>query len=575
MEQTFEFGKISEEFPIILKEVKKIVLDYDKESNYYKEIVESFTEDIKEIENQKLLTIAFIGQYNAGKSSIITALTGNKSIKIDSDIATDKTTDYAWNNVLLTDTPGLWTDRKDHDDITYKKIKESDLLIYCLSNELFDDIILENFNKIAFDEKYSNKMLLVINKMMRESGDYDELVKNYKESLNSSLKPHNLDEFPTCFIACQYYLEGVNENNEELKELSHFNDFVKLINIFIKEKGTWGKFSTHIHITISFIETFILSLSSKDNKKYFMLIDRTEKEVRFKKQSVYPRVTPLIIELSTTIISYSNYITNKIGVENIDFDKLQKEIEEKIKNDMEETKNKIQEVLNEINEELNEAIKKLFDSDLGKYVLDSINTQKLNINNVSLIDFTEIMSNFSSISNITEKVAGNVNNFIGVKDAGLILKAKDLASGNKAVEAVKNIGHFFGVKFQPWGAINIVKNIGNIAKVFGPILSAFSTALEFANFIADENNAKKLSSAKQDCYNEFSRVAKDVEKEFNSRLENYIKENFDDKILEKIKKLRAKIIDKEKTGDSSVLKLKEYKKKLENMLNYSSNNNIN
>lgn len=287
MEQTFEFGKTLEEFSKILEDSKEIVLNYDKESNYYKEIVESFTEDIKEIKNQKLLTVAFIGQYNAGKSSIITALTGNKSIKIDSDIATDKTKDYEWNNVLLIDTPGICTDRKDHDDITYKKMKESDLLIYYLSNELFGGIILENFNKIAFDKKYSNKILLVINKMMRDPGNYDELVKNYKESLNNSLKPHNLDEFPTCFIACQYYLEGINENDEELKELSHFNDFVKLINIFIKEKGIWAKFSTPIYRTISFIETFILSIYSKDNKELFILIDRTEKVVRLKKQSVY------------------------------------------------------------------------------------------------------------------------------------------------------------------------------------------------------------------------------------------------------------------------------------------------
>lgn len=568
MEQTFEFGKISEEFSNILEDSKKIV------SNYNNEIVESLAKDIEEIENQKLLTVALIGQYSAGKSTIISALTGNKSIKIDADIATDKTTDYAWNNVLLTDTPGLWTDRKDHDDITYKKIKESDLLIYCLTSDLFDDIILENFKKIAFEEKQKNKMMVVVNKMSMESGEYNELVENYKKSLNDSLEPYKIDEFPLCFIDAADYIEGVDENENELKELSHFNDFVKLINIFIKEKGIWAKFSTPIYRTISFIDNSILSISSKDNKEFLILVNRIEKEVRFKKQLSYNRIAPLIMELSSTIISYSNDITSKIGVENIDFDRVQKEIGVKIEKDIEETQNKIQEVLNEINEELNNTIKELFDSDLGKYVLDSINTQKLNINNVSLIDFTEIMSNFSSISDVTGKVAGSVKNFIGVKDAGLILKAKDLASGNQAVEIVKNIGHFFGVKFQPWGAINIVKNIGNIANFLGPILSIFSIGMEVANFVKDEENAKKLSRAKQDCYNEFSKISRDIEKQFNSQLESYIKEVFD-KILEQIKNLRANMIEEEKTSDSSVLKLKEYKKKLENMLNYSSNNNIN
>lgn len=563
MEQTFEFGKISEEFSKILEDSKKIV------SNYNNEIVESLAKDIEEIENQKLLTISFIGQYSSGKSTIISALTGNKSIKIDADIATDKTTDYAWNNVLLTDTPGLFTDRKDHDDITYKKIKESDLLIYCLTSDLFDDIILENFKKIAFEEKQKNKMMVVINKMSMESGEYSELVENYKKSLNDSLEPHKIDEFPLCFIDAADYIEGVDENENELKELSHFNDFVKLINIFIKEKGIWAKFSTPIYRTISFIDNSILSISSKDNKEFLILVNRIEKEVQFKKQLAYNRVSPLIMELSSTIILYSNDITSKIGVENIDFDSVQKEIGIRIKKDIEEYQVKIQEVLNEINGELNYTIKDLFDSDLGKYVLDSISDSKLNINNVSLMDFTEIISNFSSISDITGKVAGSVKNFIGVNNAGLILKAKDLASGNRAVEIVKNIGHFFGVKFQPWGAINIVKNIGNVANFLGPVLSIFSIGIEVSNFVKDEENSKKLSRAKQDCYNEFSKISRDIEKQFNNQLESYIKEVFD-KILEQIKNLRANMIEEEKTGDSSVLKLKEYKKQLEDMLNHSS-----
>lgn len=567
MEQTFEFGKISEEFSKILEDSKKIV------SNYNNEIVESLAKDIEEIENQKLLTISFIGQYSSGKSTIISALTGNKSIKIDADIATDKTTDYAWNNVLLTDTPGLFTDRKDHDDITYKKIKESDLLIYCLTSDLFDDIILENFKKIAFEEKQKNKMMVVINKMSMESGEYSELVENYKKSLNDSLEPYKIDEFPLCFIDAADYIEGVDKNENELKELSHFNDFVKLINIFIKEKGIWAKFSTPIYRTISFIDNSILSISSKDNKEFLILVNRIEKEVQFKKQLAYNRVSPLIMELSSTIILYSNDITSKIGVENIDFDSVQKEIGIRIKKDIEESQVKIQEVLNEINGELNDTIKDLFDSDLGKYVLDSISDSKLNINNVSLMDFTEIISNFSSISDITGKVAGSVKNFIGVNNAGLILKAKDLASGNRAVEIVKNIGHFFGVKFQPWGAINIVKNIGNVANFLGPVLSIFSIGIEVANFVKDEENARKLSKAKQDCYNEFSKMSKDIEEQFNNQLESYIKEVFD-KILEQIKNLRANMIEEEKTGDSSVLKLKEYKKQLEDMLNHSSNNNV-
>src|SRR5659263_360122 len=69
------------------------------------------TRILEEAGKSDLLKVVFVGQYSAGKSTIISALTGNRNIKIDADIATDKTTDYPWNGILLTDTPGLWTER--------------------------------------------------------------------------------------------------------------------------------------------------------------------------------------------------------------------------------------------------------------------------------------------------------------------------------------------------------------------------------------------------------------------------------------------------------------------------------
>ena len=559
--QTFEFGKISERISFIVDDTKKIVSAFDNES------VQKFAKDINEIQNQKLLTIAFIGQYSAGKSTIISALTGNKSIKIDADIATDKTTDYAWNNVLLTDTPGLFTEREDHDDITYKKIKESDLLVYCLTSDLFDDIILNNFNKIAFTELQKNKMMVVINKMSMEAGDYDTLVKNYKVTLNNSLRPNSFDDFPHCFIDAADYISGIDENEDDLIGLSHFNDFIKIINTFINEKGIWAKLATPIYKTISFIDNSILDLSSKDNKEFLMLVNRIEREVQVKKQMANNRVSTLIINLASTIINYSNDIINKIGVEKIDFDNIQREIEAKIKKDAEETQKQIESILDEVNEDLDNSIKDLFDSDLGKYVLEQLKTEKLNITNESITDFSKVMANFSTIKGITNTVAGQVKNFIGVAPKGgdMFLKAGNLAGGNQAVELVKNVGHFFGVKFQPWGAINLVKNVGNVVNILGPVLSVFSLGMEIAIFLQEESNIKKLAEAKQGCYNEFSNISKNIENQFTKQLNDYSKATFDT-VLNQIKDLRSNMISEEKSSNESVLKLKEYKKELENML---------
>jgi len=61
------------------------------------------------------LTVAFVGQYNAGKSTIIKALTGLENIPIDVNVCTDKVTAYDWNGIRLLDTPGIHAGYPEHD----------------------------------------------------------------------------------------------------------------------------------------------------------------------------------------------------------------------------------------------------------------------------------------------------------------------------------------------------------------------------------------------------------------------------------------------------------------------------
>jgi small GTP-binding protein len=149
-------------------------------------------EELKEYREQGILSVAFVGQYSAGKSTIISAITGRRDIHIDADIATDKTASYDWNGIKLIDTPGLFTDRKDHDEITYEAINKSDLLVFSLTYMLFDSLTAENFKKLAYEKGYRWKMMLVINKMSDEAGEETQKIVNYRSSLAEALKPYNI-----------------------------------------------------------------------------------------------------------------------------------------------------------------------------------------------------------------------------------------------------------------------------------------------------------------------------------------------------------------------------------------------
>lgn len=91
---------------------------------------------------EKPISIVFVGQFSAGKSTIIKALTGIEDIEIGEGIKTMETHSYDWNGIEVVDTPGIKTTiRPDHDEISYKAIARADMLVYVVTEELFDDLV--------------------------------------------------------------------------------------------------------------------------------------------------------------------------------------------------------------------------------------------------------------------------------------------------------------------------------------------------------------------------------------------------------------------------------------------------
>lgn len=127
------------------------------------------------------------------------------NIKIGAGVTTDRTTYYDWNGIKLIDTPGLWTSYKEHDEITETAIEKSDLLVFCITTELFDELKIAKFKEYAYDKHYQWKIILVVNKISIGVGTYFEQKDNYSQSLNKALYPQNINEFPVCFIDAKDY----------------------------------------------------------------------------------------------------------------------------------------------------------------------------------------------------------------------------------------------------------------------------------------------------------------------------------------------------------------------------------
>ena len=114
--------------------------------------------------------MAFAGEYSSGKSTIIKALTGDLGIETGEAITTSESTDYDWNGVLVTDTPGIYTGiRPEHDRRAKAAILESDLLAYVVTNELFNDEIGRNYRDLTVRMNKGHETVLIVNKMDRHA----------------------------------------------------------------------------------------------------------------------------------------------------------------------------------------------------------------------------------------------------------------------------------------------------------------------------------------------------------------------------------------------------------------------
>ena len=113
---------------------------------------------------------------------------------------------------------------------------------------LFDQPTADHFKELAFEEGYQNKILLLINKVNDEAGDIGERIEAYRDSIDKALKPHDARAFTQCYIDARDYLDGVDEDDQELIDESRFNAFKEALNQFVDRQGLMGKLETPVQI---------------------------------------------------------------------------------------------------------------------------------------------------------------------------------------------------------------------------------------------------------------------------------------------------------------------------------------
>ncbi|MCY4304132.1 MAG: 50S ribosome-binding GTPase [Aestuariivita sp.] len=492
-------------------------------------------------ETKAILTVAFVGQYNAGKSTIISALTGQEDVPIDADVCTDKVTAYDWNDICLLDTPGIHAGNQDHDDDTYQTIDRAHLLIFVITSELFDDVIGRHFRALMFDRKKEHETLLVVNKMGQSAGN-DEIM---RPDLEEVTKPLSLEKFRTTFIDALSFIEAQNETDPadrtQLLEIGAFDDFVAALNSFVDDRGLMGKISTPLFgmRTVAQESMALLAVDRPEERATLELLYRKRRAYNSSRTRLRDSLKGLVAAATSDIVLYGDEVAESIKPETT---------EARLKNHNENNQHRAGERWSQLEEdassvikgELNDLLRQLealdnsplarklidFQSNTAQSFDDETEKQGLEFERQvpTQVESSNLPSNVNKISKVGSAIAKSVTSWTTGTVTGAKIGSATAARGSQAHNIIYQVGKYFGVKFKPWGAIKVARTMGNVARFMGVVTSVLAVVGQVTEDKQQEKDRKRINELRDCIRVEYRKAVRVCEEDFWSRLDKFDEE---------------------------------------------------
>ena len=521
---------------LLLQKVKEVL-----ERVGYKE--SSLPTSVFDIE--KPISIVFVGQYSAGKSTIIRALTGIEDIEIGEGIKTMETHSYDWNGIEVVDTPGIKTTiRPDHDEISYKAIARADMLVYVVTEELFDDLIGQNFRKLLLEKDKAAEMILVVNKMA-DIGNTEENRQIKLTDLEKVTTPYSPSDLRTVFVDAESYIDSLSEDDPdiamELKERSNYDQLVYTLNEFVADKGISSRLTTVLYKLFDILQSAIPHFQSStgdddiDAVEEHMLreryiISQTSWRIESAVQAIYESAASEIRDKGRSAANDIYDCSDESAAEAM-LEKAYSDVNEIATRCEKDVVAKIEELATDCQAQLDEFYNSDFSNTL-RFSLDKRNDGgNAIINQILKTDW---------IAQGSSKIIANTT---GVNATANGLKA---FSGSNAHEWVLDIGHYFGHSFKPWEAVKWVKKINIAGKALGVFGVVFSWGMQVKEDIDEDRRNKEIRANREKLRAGFNDAANGLVIHYSNAMNDLLNENYrkrigeiDNKILD-IRALRKK-----------------------------------
>ena len=229
----------------------------------------------KRVERDAPLRIAVIGEFSSGKSSLISALTGLE-VRVDADVCTIETSEYIWQGLILVDTPGIQAQENetDHDRIAREATIDADLILFIVTNELFNPRLAKHLRYVLDEEGLglAEKTALIVNKIDRETNPEEML----RGEIQKVLGPHQ--DVPVYFCSASDYKMTAAvpaDLQSRFVEQSRVPDLIHGIDKFVEDAQASGRLTTPLQMISEVIELLQASLTpSETDRKRLEIIRR-------------------------------------------------------------------------------------------------------------------------------------------------------------------------------------------------------------------------------------------------------------------------------------------------------------
>ena len=488
------------------------------------------------------IRIAFAGQYGSGKSTLIRALTGRHDIQVGAGITTERVQDYGWNGIIITDTPGIHTSiRPEHDEAGYRAISQADLLVFVITNELFDEHIGQHYRRLTIDNGKAHETVVVVNKMDRHAlGNSPKSRATITEALGEPLSPFSPEDMRLTFTDANSALDADNEPDAEtagmLREQGNMNALVDSLNDLIRDKGLVARHTTKLY-SINQVLNEALEMEESGDSEADALLLVYNQNIRAITQSA----TSLRGEVKLAVarakgrIREAAYEADDIldSERNGDGEKQAKEdAQYRIREATQELDTDIVTAMQDALPELQSRIETMQKGSLYQDAVLRIQAKGEGSGRTKGLDLIQALA--GKLGETGARMATN-RAAMGAGITGL-----RQFSGSPAHSAILAIGRTFGHSFRPWEAVRLTQTLGRAAGVLGIAATVMGVALDIKEEIDLRKREQEVLEARQDVRAEFDRIASAVEREAREIAEAAIRELLDEP-LEAIAKARDEL----------------------------------